>query len=117
MRDHTVIVGYGVKGRSAAATLLSNGYPAERIVVVDPNAQSVEDANEAGLVGVLVDATRSDTLRRAGVPAAAQLLISTARDDPYVLATLSMPPHEASGGWVPSPRKLSAASARIATGR
>ena len=89
VRDHTVIVGYGVKGRSAAATLLSNGYPAERIVVVDPNAQSIEDANEAGLVGVLGDATRSDTLRRAGVPAAAEVIITTARDDTNVLATLT----------------------------
>ena len=89
VRDHTVIVGYGVKGRSAAATLLSNGYPAEKIVVVDPNAQSVEDANEAGLVGVLGDATRSDTLRRAGVPAAAEVIITTARDDTNVLATLT----------------------------
>ena len=35
----------------------------------------------------------------------------------YERALLSMPPHDASGGWVPSPRKLSAASLRIAVER
>ncbi len=89
LRDHTVIVGYGVKGRSAAATLLSNGYPAEKIVIVDPNAESVADANENGLVGVLGDATRSDVLHRAGVPDATEIIITTARDDSNVLATLT----------------------------
>lgn len=89
LRDHTVIVGYGVKGRSAAATLVSNGYPAERIVVVDPRAEAVAEANDRGLVGVLGDATRADVLRRAGVPAAAEVIVTTARDDSSVLATLT----------------------------
>ncbi|HEX5569193.1 MAG TPA: potassium channel family protein, partial [Streptomyces sp.] len=33
LRDHTVIVGFGTKGRSAAETLLSTGVPKDRIVV------------------------------------------------------------------------------------
>jgi voltage-gated potassium channel len=89
VRDHTVIVGYGVKGRSAVATLLSNGYPAEKIVVVDPDQLSVDEANESGLVGVIGDATRSDVLRRAGVPVASEVIITTGRDDSTVLATLT----------------------------
>ena len=35
----------------------------------------------------------------------------------YERAVLSIPPHDASGGCVPRPRKLSAASARIALPR
>jgi voltage-gated potassium channel len=89
LRDHTVIVGYGVKGRSAAATLLSNGYPADKIVVVDPHQVSIDEANEIGLVGVVGDATNSDVLRRAGVPVAKEIIITTARDDSNVLATLT----------------------------
>jgi voltage-gated potassium channel len=89
VRDHTVIVGYGVKGRSAAATLLSNGYPAEKIVVVDPRQEAVAEANENGLVSVLGDATRAEALLRAGVPAASEVIITTARDDSSVLATLT----------------------------
>jgi voltage-gated potassium channel len=89
LRDHTVIVGYGVKGRSAAGTLLSNGYPAERIVVVDPQQISIDEANEIGLVGVVGDATRAEVLRRAGVPVASEIIITTGRDDSSVLATLT----------------------------
>ena len=89
LRDHTVIVGYGVKGRSAAATLLSNGYPAEKIVVVDPHQVSIDEANEIGLVGVVGDATRADVLRRAGVPVASEVIVTTGRDDSSVLATLT----------------------------
>ncbi|HEX2362334.1 MAG TPA: potassium channel family protein [Jiangellaceae bacterium] len=89
LRDHTVIIGYGVKGRSATATLLSNGYPAEKIVVVDPHQLAVDEANEQGLVGILGDATSAETLRRAKVPEAAEIIVTTARDDSNVLATLT----------------------------
>jgi voltage-gated potassium channel len=89
VRDHTVIIGFGVKGRSAAATLLSNGYPAEKIVVVDPHQVSVNEANERGLVGVIGDATNTEVQRRAGVPLAREIIITTARDDSNVLATLT----------------------------
>jgi voltage-gated potassium channel len=89
VRDHTVIVGYGVKGRSAVATLLSNGVEAERIVVVDPSPAAIAEANELGLVGVLGDATRSDVLRRARVPEATQIIVTTGRDDASVLSTLT----------------------------
>jgi len=89
VRDHTVIVGYGVKGRSAVATLLSNGVAAERIIVVDPSPAAIAEANELGLVGVLGDATRSDVLRRARVPEATQIIVTTGRDDASVLSTLT----------------------------
>lgn len=89
LRDHTVIVGYGVKGRSAVATLLSNGVAANRIVVVDPSPASIAEANELGMVGILGDATRSDVLRRARVPEANQIIVTTGRDDASVLSTLT----------------------------
>jgi len=89
LRDHTVIVGYGVKGRSAVATLLSNGVAANRIVVVDPSPASIAEANELGMVGILGDATRSDVLRRARVPEATQIIVTTGRDDASVLSTLT----------------------------
>jgi voltage-gated potassium channel len=89
VRQHTVIIGYGVKGRSAAATLLSNGYPAEKIVVVDSRQLSVDEANESGFVGVIGDATSTEVQRRAGVPVASEIIVTTARDDSNVLATLT----------------------------
>jgi voltage-gated potassium channel len=89
LRDHTVVVGYGVKGRSTVATLLSNGVAAEQITVVDPSQLAIDEANAAGLVGVLGDATRAGVLRSAGVPSAQRIIVATGRDDASVLATLT----------------------------
>jgi voltage-gated potassium channel len=89
LRDHTVVVGYGVKGRSTVATLLSNGIAADQITVVDPSQLAIDEANAAGLVGVLGDATRAGVQRSAGVPSAQRVIVATGRDDASVLATLT----------------------------
>ena len=44
MKDHTVVIGYGVKGRSAVRMLLDNDIEPERIVVIANDAAAVEDA-------------------------------------------------------------------------
>ncbi|SFL18772.1 potassium channel family protein [Streptomyces pini] len=89
LRDHTVIIGFGTKGRSAAETLISTGVPRERIVIIDPSRKVVEAANADGYTGVVGDATRSDVLLKAEVQRAAQVVISTQRDDTAVLVTLT----------------------------
>jgi len=89
LREHTVVVGYGVKGRSAVTTLLSNGIEKDSIVVVDPQSEAIAEANEAGLTGIIGDATRSEVLRRVGVPVATRVIVTTGRDDTSVLATLT----------------------------
>ena len=89
VHDHTIVVGYGTKGRSAIASLRDNGVHDSAIVVVDGSTAMVEDANEAGLVGVVGDATRSEVLGRAGVARAAKVLVATDRDDTAVLVTLT----------------------------
>lgn len=87
--QHTVIVGFGTKGRSAAYTLVSRGTPKEQIVVIDPDRKVVEAANAEGFAGVVGDATRSEVLRRAQAQQARQIVISTQRDDTAVLVTLT----------------------------
>ncbi|WP_376774023.1 potassium channel family protein [Allostreptomyces psammosilenae] len=89
LREHTVIVGYGTKGRSAVQTLVSRGVPHEEIVVVDPDPRVIEGANSDGLVGVVGDATRSEVLRRAEVQRARQVVVTAHRDDTAVLVTLT----------------------------
>ena len=37
VHDHTIIVGYGVKGRSATQALIDNGTPPNQIVVISPD--------------------------------------------------------------------------------
>lgn len=89
LRDHTVVVGFGTKGRSAAQTLLSTGVGRDRIVVIDPNHHVAKAANDEGYVSVAGDATRSDVLSRAEVRRAKQIVIATQRDDTAVLVTLT----------------------------
>ncbi|MBH5336014.1 potassium channel family protein [Streptomyces pactum] len=89
LRDHTVVVGFGTKGRSAVQTLCATGLPRDRVVVVDPNPKVIDAANAEGFVGVIGDATRSDVLLRAEAQRARQFIIATQRDDTAVLVTLT----------------------------
>ncbi|MEU7024606.1 potassium channel family protein [Streptomyces sp. NPDC046203] len=89
LRDHTVIVGFGTKGRSAIQTLCATGLRKDHIVIVDPSSKVIEAANADGFVGVIGDATRSDVLLRAEVQKARQIVIATQRDDTAVLVTLT----------------------------
>lgn len=89
LRDHVVIVGYGTKGRRAVETLIGQGVARESIVVVDPQRKVIEQASLDGLVGVVGDATRSETLLRAELPKAAQVVVAPERDDTSVLVTLT----------------------------
>ncbi|WP_328318582.1 potassium channel family protein [Streptomyces sp. NBC_00388] len=89
LRDHTVVIGFGTKGRSAMQTLCATGLKREQIVVVDPNSKVIEAANAEGFAGVIGDATRSDVLIRAELQRARQIVIATQRDDTAVLVTLT----------------------------
>lgn len=89
LRDHTVVIGFGTKGRSAVQTLCATGLKREQVVVVDPNSKVIEAANADGFAGVIGDATRSDVLIRAELQRARQIVIATQRDDTAVLVTLT----------------------------
>ncbi|MFF2850111.1 potassium channel family protein [Streptomyces sp. NPDC058001] len=89
LRDHTVVVGFGTKGRSAIQTVCATGLKKEQVVVVDPSGKVIEAATAEGFVGVIGDATRSDVLIRAEVQKARQIIIATQRDDTAVLVTLT----------------------------
>lgn len=90
MSDQIVIIGYGTKGRSAAQTLVRNGADREAIVVVDSSVTAKGEAHADGLAVVIGDATRREVLRRAGVERSKQVIITVARDDATVLATLTV---------------------------
>lgn len=89
LRDHTIVVGFGTKGRSAVQTLCATGLRKDQVVVVDPNHKVIESANAEGFAGVVGDATRSDVLLRAEGQRARQFVIATQRDDTAVLVTLT----------------------------
>jgi voltage-gated potassium channel len=89
VRDHTVVVGFGTKGRAAVETLLGEGTEPTDIVVVDTERTQLDAASALGLVTVTGNATRSSVLRIAGVPNASAIVIATNRDDTAVLVTLT----------------------------
>ncbi|WP_320784857.1 potassium channel family protein [Streptomyces sp. CRN 30] len=89
LRDHTVVIGFGTKGKSALQTVLASGLSKEQVVVVDPSSKAIESATAHGYAGVIGDATRSDVLLRAEVQKARQIIIATQRDDTAVLVTLT----------------------------
>jgi voltage-gated potassium channel len=90
VNDHTVIIGFGVKGRSAASMLLENGVPADEIVVVARDREPIDDAKRMGIVGVLGDGRRADVLREAATERAKQIIVATNEDDTTVLVTLTV---------------------------
>lgn len=89
VQAHTVVIGYGTKGRSAVAAMLGDDVVPESIVVVDNDQRALEDASAIGLVTVHGSATRADVLRLAGVPRATSVVVAINRDDTAVLATLT----------------------------
>lgn len=90
LRNHTVVIGYGTKGRSAVAALLADGLLPRDIVVVDTDRQALEAANNAGLVTVYGSATKAEVLKLAGVPKAKAVVVAPNLDDTAVLVTLSV---------------------------
>jgi voltage-gated potassium channel len=90
VRQHVIVCGYGTKGRSAIRSLQATGTPLENIVVVDPEARAIEEANSIGLTGIVGDAGRTDVLRRAHVERARAVIVAANRDDAAVLITLTV---------------------------
>ncbi|MGC0330749.1 voltage-gated potassium channel [Streptomyces sp. SAI-170] len=89
MRDHTVVIGFGTKGRAALRTVCAAGLKKERVVVIDPSAKAMAAAAAEGFETVSGDATRSDVLRQAEVQRAGKIIVATQRDDTAVLVVLT----------------------------
>ncbi|SDY70356.1 voltage-gated potassium channel [Tessaracoccus flavus] len=105
MRNHVVVIGYGTKGRSAVNTLRRQGTPADKIVVIDTDPNSISDANFDGLAAFQGDATRRDLLRRAEISKAKGVIISLDKDGTSILATLTVRQLNPTAGVVVSVRE------------
>jgi voltage-gated potassium channel len=89
VRNHIVIVGYGTKGRTAAAAMVGDEVAPADIVVVDEDPAALERAKSAGLVTVRGSATDSEILRLASAQHAKAIIVAANRDDAAVLITLT----------------------------
>lgn len=90
MHDHTVVIGYGAKGRAAAFALRDGGAQFDQMIVIDPDPGCVAQATEDGMAGLVGDATLIRVLQRAEVARATRVMIATQRDDTSVLACLTV---------------------------
>ena len=73
LRDHTIICGYGTKGRSAAKTLLGRGIEAGADRRHRPDSAGARmRADEDGLAAIAGDASTGETLAEAGIAEAAR---------------------------------------------
>ena len=89
VRNHTVVVGYGTKGRTAVAAMISDGVPAGDIVVVDTDPASRDRARADGVVGQLGDGQKADSLKLASAHHARAIVVATNSDAASVLTTLT----------------------------
>jgi len=93
LNEHTVVVGYGTKGRSAVRALLDDGVDKDTIVAVDNDPDHIADAGEDGIAAIIGDGTRADVLRRAEIETAKRVIVAVPRDDAAVLVTLTVRRH------------------------
>jgi len=89
LRDHTIVCGYGTKGRSATSILLARGADPGTIVVIDKDGAARREAAAAGFAAVAGDSSETHVLEEAGIADARAVIIAVDRDDAAVLATLT----------------------------
>lgn len=90
VRNHTIVIGYGTKGRSAIDALIAGGAAPSSIVVIDPDRAALTVAEKRGLITVHGNGTKSDVLRVAAVSRARSVIVAPSSDDTAVLITLSV---------------------------
>jgi voltage-gated potassium channel len=86
LKDHFIVCGFGRVGRGAAFDFQRAGVP---FVVVDKNPERSERAMLAGMLAVVADSTRDETLRQVGVERARGLVAALATDADNLFVLLS----------------------------
>jgi voltage-gated potassium channel len=86
LQNHFIVCGFGRVGQGAAVELQHAGVP---FLVVDMQPERVEAAITAGMLAVMADSTRDETLRQAGVERARGLVAALATDADNLFVLLS----------------------------
>lgn len=89
LRGHTIICGFGVKGRAALESLLAQGADPKQIVAIDTDPRALESAETLGIASIAGDASRVEVLSQAAVGQADTVVVAPNRDDAAVLITLT----------------------------
>lgn len=86
MQQHFIVCGFGRVGRNSALELQRAGVP---FIVMDRDEGRVETAMHSGMIAVLADSTRDESLREAGVQRARGLIAALATDADNLFVILS----------------------------
>ncbi|MCX6610435.1 MAG: NAD-binding protein [Acidobacteria bacterium] len=86
LHDHYIICGFGRVGRGAAHELMHAKVP---VVVIDNSEDRIDMVIKAGMLGVLADSTRDETLRGVRIDRARGLVAALASDADNLFLTLS----------------------------
>jgi voltage-gated potassium channel len=89
LNDHTIVCGFGTKGRSAVEAILAGGERADRIVVIDNSPAALQAALSAGMAAVTGNGEETTVLEQAGIRNARAVVVAPDRDDTAVLITLT----------------------------
>lgn len=87
LKGHTLICGYGVKGRSAREYLLKHDIETQ-VFVIDDSRAALRVANRDGVDGILGKAFDREVLEEAGIQDAAKLIVSLNTDELTILTVL-----------------------------
>ncbi len=86
LENHYIVCGFGRVGRGAAMELRRSG---AAFVIVDNDEERIEGVMRAGMLGVLADASRDETLREVRIDKARGLIAALATDADNLFLTLS----------------------------
>ena len=86
LKDHYIVCGYGRVGRGAATALHRAGVP---FVIVDRGEELVERAIHDGMLAVLADANKDETLLQTGIMRAAGLIATLSTDADNLFLVIS----------------------------
>ena len=88
LKNHTIVCGLGRTGQAAIKELYKEKVP---FVVIEKDESKVEEAKEQypNLIYIHGDATQDETLLKAGVKSASNLIVATADDADNLFITLS----------------------------
>ena len=89
LNDHTIVCGFGTKGRSAVEALVAGGASPDEIVVIDNSAGPLAAARASGLAAVTGNGEETAVLEQAGIRKARAVVVAPDRDDTAVLITLT----------------------------
>jgi voltage-gated potassium channel len=87
--DHIVVAGYGTSGTQTVDELIARGTDPRNIVVIDPNGNALQRAEDLGCAAMQADATKDEALMAVRVDQARAIMISAGRDDTSILICLT----------------------------